>query len=347
MADGNDRDRTEKATPRRREKARDNGQLARSRELTSMAGMGGVLLVFAFSGALFMSRMTGLTGGLLSFRYGSDPLTVMRAASVEMAKTLAPFLVIALVFSLAVAALQGGFVLRPLKADVERLNPLNGLKRLFSAEGLGEFIKSLFKFIVGGAVVYVLIDGLLPSLPQLATLEVRRLFGVSSQVIGRAALSAFAAFAVVAVLDYLHERWKFERSIRMTKEELKEEYRETEGDPAVKARVKSLQREMARRRMMQEVPKAAVVITNPTHLAVALLYEKSGMAAPRVIAKGAGFIAEKIRTTARAHGVPVVEDKPLARALFPLPLGSLIPGELYRAVARILAYLYKLKGKTA
>ncbi len=347
MADDNDKERTEKATPRRRQKAREEGRVARSRELTAMAGMGGILLIFLFFGAFFMSRMSALTGGLLSFRYGSDPLTVVRAVSLETGATVAPFLAVAFVVSLAAALLQGGIVAKPIKVDMERLNPLNGLKRLFSAEGLGNFLKSLVEFIVGGVVVYLIIDRLLPSLPQLAAIEMRHLYGVSLRFIGQAVLSAFGAFAVMAVLDYLLERWKFERSIKMTKDDLREEYKETEGDPTVKARIKSLQREMARRRMMQEVPKATVVITNPTHLAVAILYDKAGMAAPKIIAKGAGYVAEKIRTIARAHGVPVVEDKPLARALFPLALGSFIPEQLYRAVAKILAYIYKLKGKTA
>jgi flagellar biosynthetic protein FlhB len=136
----------------------------------------------------------------------------------------------------------------------------------------------------------------------------------------------------------------FERSIRMTKEEIRQEFKESEGDPLIKSRVRSLQKEMARRRMMQELPKATVVITNPTHLAVALRYTRDEMSAPKVIAKGAGFIAERIKEVAREHGIPLVEDKPLARALSKLKVGSFIPEELYRAVARILAYIYTLKG---
>jgi flagellar biosynthetic protein FlhB len=148
----------------------------------------------------------------------------------------------------------------------------------------------------------------------------------------------------MAAMDYLVQMWRFERSMLMTKEELRQEHRETEGDPILKSRVKSIQREMARKRMMQEVPKATVVITNPTHLAVALTYEPGGQGAPRVVAKGAGIIAENIRELAKKHGVPLVEDKPLARALFKLKLDATIPEDLYRAVAKILAYIYKLRG---
>jgi flagellar biosynthetic protein FlhB len=154
----------------------------------------------------------------------------------------------------------------------------------------------------------------------------------------------FGTFLVLAVADYFYERWRFEQSIRMSREELKEEFKETEGDPLIKSRVKSLQKEMARRRMMQEIPKATVVITNPTHIAVALKYKNNEMSAPKVIAKGAGFVAEKIREVAGRHRIPIVEDKPIARALYKVKIGQSIPEELYKAVARILAYIYKLRG---
>ena len=152
--------------------------------------------------------------------------------------------------------------------------------------------------------------------------------------------------AVIAVLDYVYQRWSFEKSLRMTKEEIKEEMKELEGDPIVKARIKSIQREMARKRMMQEVPKSDVVVTNPTHIAVALKYDREKAGAPVVVAKGAGHIAEKIKEIARKHGVPVVENKPIARNLFRYAeIGAEIPVALYKAVAEILAYVYRLKGK--
>jgi len=161
---------------------------------------------------------------------------------------------------------------------------------------------------------------------------------------GKTVAYAFTTYFVLALADYLYERWKFERSIRMSKEEIREEFRESEGDPHIKAKIKSLRKEVARRRMMEAVPKATVVITNPTHIAVALQYKKNEASAPKVIAKGKGYMAEKIRSLARKHGIPIMEDKPLARALFKVKLDSFIPGELYKAVARILAYIYKLRG---
>jgi flagellar biosynthetic protein FlhB len=175
-------------------------------------------------------------------------------------------------------------------------------------------------------------------------MEMNSAIKLSGQLIINALVTALLYFMIVAFISYLLERWQYERSLRMTREEVKEEYKEVEGDPRVKSRIRTLQLEAARRRMMQEVPKATVVITNPTHIAVALKYEEK-MIAPKITAKGAGIVAEKIKEIAEAHGVPVVEDRPLARALFKHDLDTFIPEELYVAVAKILAYIYKLRGK--
>jgi flagellar biosynthetic protein FlhB len=174
---------------------------------------------------------------------------------------------------------------------------------------------------------------------------VGELIKVSSHLIMEAIVIAFFYFLAVAIVSYFIEKWQFEKSLRMSKQEIKEEQKETEGDPIIKARIRSIQREAAKNRMMKEVPQATVVITNPTHLAVALKYEDKKMFAPQVVAKGAGIIAAKIREIATENGVPIVEDKPLARSLYKLELNSFIPEELYVAVAKILAYIYKLKGK--
>jgi len=166
----------------------------------------------------------------------------------------------------------------------------------------------------------------------------------SMGLIAKSVLYGFGFLCLIAVVDYFVQLWRFERSIRMSKKDIRDEFKESEGDPIMRSRIRSIQRERARRRMMQEVPKATVVITNPTHLAVALKYERGGSSAPKVTAKGAGVIAENIKILARKHGVPVVEDKPVARALYKLKLDAAIPEELYRAVAKILAYIYKLRG---
>jgi len=153
----------------------------------------------------------------------------------------------------------------------------------------------------------------------------------------------FICFLVISVLDYISEKWKYEQSLKMSSEEIKEEYKQTEGNPQVKSRIRSIQRDLARQRMMQEVPKATVVITNPTHLAIALKYEKGETDAPKIVAKGADYLAQRIRETARESGVPIMEDRPLAQTLYKLEIGTEIPQALYRAVAKILAYIYKLR----
>ncbi len=337
-------EKTEKATPRRKQKAREKGQIARSRELISMAATAGMVLMFYFSGNTFISRIEEMMRKLLGFQYGRNPEIAMKFALSEMIWILMPFLGIAFTFALFTGALQGGFVLKPLNIELERLNPLGGMKRLFSYTGLVEFLKSLFKFIIGGFIMYLILKNLMNFLPFASSLEIQEITPVTGKILFKTILIIFTTFFIFAVLDYIYQRWSFERSLRMTREEVKQEYKETEGDPIVKSRIRSIQRELARRRMMQEVPKATVVITNPTHLAVALRYEKEGMTAPLVVAKGAGYIAEKIREIAKNHRIPIIEDKPLARALYKLDIGNFIPPELYRAVAKILAYIYKLRG---
>jgi flagellar biosynthetic protein FlhB len=337
-------DRTEQATPRRRQKAREKGQIAKSRELVAMATMAGILFVFYFSGVTFMQKITGLTGRLLGLRYGRDPLTVMRSATSEMLLLLTPFFAAAVVFAVLSSVLQGGFMMKPLTMEFERVNPLEGMKKLFSITAIPGFFKSLFKFVVGIVLMYIIVKKVLYTLPMTAAMDVPDIQAVTFGLMGKTVIYAFLTFFGIALADYLYERWKFERSLRMSKEEIRQESRESEGDPLIKAKIKMMQRDMARRRMMEAVPKATVVITNPTHIAVALLYQKDRTSAPKVVAKGKGYVAEAIRELARKHHVTLVEDKPLARSLFKVKLDSFIPEDLYRAVAKILAYIYKLKG---
>jgi len=340
-------ERTEQATPRRRQKAREKGQLAKSRELVSMSTIAGSLLVLYYTGALFMKNISTLMGRLLGLRYGTEPLAVMRSASIEMLWILAPLFGVTVLFAVLANVAQSGFLLKPLTFEVERLSPLAGWKNLFSVSSLPGIFKSTAKFAIGCILFYYIIKQILLVLPATSTLDLIDLQRMTVKLTYRAVITTFSVFFVLALADFFYERWRFERSIRMSKEEIREEQRESEGDPMIKSRIKSLQREMARRRMMQAVPKATVVITNPTHIAVALLYDKNTMSAPQIIAKGKGVIAERIKEIAREHRIPLVEDKPLARALVKGKLDSFIPEELYRAVAKILAYIYKLRGAAA
>lgn len=344
MAEERFEERTEQATPRKRQKAREKGQVPRSKELISMAATGGVIIAFYLTGDYFIKNLSGLMKRLLSLEYGIDPFTTMRQSSTEMLLILSPFFALSISLVLISGFSQGGFVMKPLSLELERINPLSGLKRLFSFSGMTEALKSIFKFLIGGILFYLVIKRSVLLLPSTMAMGLQESWRVSEDLILMAVLSGFLVFFTISVIDYVLERWRFERSLRMTRQEIKEEHKETEGDPLIRSRIRSIQREMARRRMMQEVPKATVVITNPTHIAVALLYKRVEMDAPKVIAKGAGLIAEKIKEIAIKHNIPVVEDKPLARSLYKLSIGSFIPEEIYKATAKVLAHIYRIRG---
>ncbi len=345
MADDSAQEKTEQATSRKKEKAKEKGQVARSRDLTSVFAMGGIILLFYFGGEKFVRELADMMGGVFSMRFGGDPSHVTGIVVLKGLLILAPFFLISVVSVLLVSVAQGGFVIKEVKFEVEKLNPIEGFKKIFSMKGLMELLKSILKFSVGGGVIYYIIKKDLRVLPTLSAMEMNELVRVAGNLLMHAILTAFAYFMVIAIITYILEKWQFERSLKMSKQEIREENKETEGDPLIKSRIKSIQREAARKRMMQEVPEATVVITNPQHLAVAIKYREKDMSAPKVVAKGAGVIAARIKEIAAEHGIPVVQEKPLARALFKLELNSFIPEELYVAVARILAYIYQLKGK--
>ena len=338
MADRTDR--TEQATGRQRQKALEKGQVARSRELVSMASTGGVVLAIVFWGGGAMANLSGMMRRLLTLQYGMEPIGAIRAAGIETIFLLLPFLLAAAALAICGSVVQGGVVLKPFELKFSQLNPMEGLKRIFSTKGLIELGKNLLKLGVGGYVTYIAIRNEIVLLPSLLQLEFAEAVRVAGSMILKAILTGFSFFFVISVLDYFIQRWQHEQSLMMTKTEVKDEYKEIEGNPQVKARLRTLMRDLARKRMMRDVPKATVVITNPTHLAVALKYDGKSMDAPKIVAKGADLVAEKIREIARRNGVPIIEDKPLARSLYKLDLGASVPEELYRAVARILAQIF-------
>ncbi|MCP9474923.1 MAG: flagellar biosynthesis protein FlhB [Nitrospira sp.] len=350
---------TERATPKRKEEARRKGQVALSRDLSTAAVLlGGIGLLAATlpAGLQAMIDMTreGLTLSFPeTFRNGLTieqvHARVIRAGWEVLGVTL-PILGGLLLIGGGATILQTGFLFRPeaLQLDPGRINPLKGLSRLFSLRSLVELLKGLFKIAIVTGVGFVAVRGDLGQVPGLTELD----FGTSLHVTGwlllKAALAVGGAIGVLAGLDYLYQRYEWERSLRMSKEEVKEEHKSTEGDPLIKSRVRTAQRELLKKRMLAAVKTADVVVTNPTHLAVALKYDAVKMAAPCVVAKGAGEVAERIREMARHHGVPVVEHKFVARTLFALvDVGKEIPSDLYRAVAEILAFVYRARGMTA
>jgi flagellar biosynthetic protein FlhB len=260
-----------------------------------------------------------------------------------------PIMLAIVVVAILANCLQVGAVwsVEPLAPKASKIDPLEGAKRIFSKRSFVELAKSLAKIIIVGWAAFSVLDEEIGRLGQLMyqeNVQIMRYLGETSfKVMTRSCY----IIAILALLDYLYQRWEFEQNIKMTKQEVKEEFKQTEGDPLVKARIRSIQREMARRRMMEEVKKADVIITNPTHISVALRYDVATMTAPKVVAKGAEKLAFRIREVAQAHRVPLVENKGLAQNLYKsVDIGREIPSELYRAVAEVLAYVYGLKGRS-
>jgi flagellar biosynthetic protein FlhB len=241
---------------------------------------------------------------------------------------------------------QNGFLLtsETLTPKLSKLNPFSGLKRLFSLKSLTELVKSIIKILIVGTVSYLVVRKEMDAFPGLINLGVADILIFISKIAFKTMLYTSLVMILMAIADVAYQRWQHEKDLRMTKQEVKDESKQRDGDPAVKARIRAVQRDMARKRMMAAVPEATVVITNPTHLAIALKFDKD-LPAPIVLAKGAGHMAAKIRAIANENDVPVVEQKPLARSMFKLvEVGDYIPAELYRAVAEVLAYVYRLKG---
>ncbi|MBW2058918.1 MAG: flagellar biosynthesis protein FlhB [Deltaproteobacteria bacterium] len=348
-----DQERTERPTGKRRQETRQKGRVAKSREVSSyLVLMGGIVILY-FAGsymvrelALFMK--TTLVQAASTRIEGDDvAATVWRTVTI-LAKVMAPFLVAVCTGAVLGNLIQVGFLFswEPLTPKLSKLNPLEGVRRLVSVGSLTELVKFMAKLLLVGAVVYGAIRKEIPSVMPLADQSIPMIGAYICKTICKIMLRTSWVLLALAVLDYAYQRWEFEKSIKMTKQEVKDEYKQSEGDPLVKSRIRRVQREWARRRMMEAVPEADVVITNPLELAVAVAYRNETMAAPRVLAKGAGAVAERIRQIARSHGIPIVENKPLARALFKeVDVGEQIPATLYKVMAEVLAYVYRIKNR--
>ena len=345
-------EKTEQATPRRREKAREKGDVPKSRELTSLFPVWTIFLYLLFGGTLFASLLNYFSSSLrrgVTMRLTETALMdVFKADTMQVGMMMLPLFLLMVIGVLIVHFLQTGFLLsaEPLSPDFTKLDPLKGIKRIFSINTLYETVKGIFKIVVLGSILYFMLKKEVFSIPLLVDMDVKSIMDFAFGQIKKIVMISVLVLTVFSAIDYAFQRWQYSRNLRMTKQEVKEEYKEIEGSPLIKARLKSIQREMARRRMMQEVPRADVVITNPTHFAVALKYDVGKAGAPKVVAKGANLIAAKIKEIARQSGVPVFEDKPLARTLYStLGINQEIPEAFYKAVAAILAQVYRMKGK--
>jgi flagellar biosynthetic protein FlhB len=346
-------DKTEKATSQRRRKARKEGNVARSKEVSNAAILLSSFAFFFLAGFSTFEpipeTMTRIFQNLHSLPLDEQSIhTFLYQMMMRMVSILAPILLVVMAAGIVSNLLQFGFLLnfKNFQPKISRFNPVNGLKRLFSLASVGELVSSVLKIIIIGGIGAAVIRGEMDRIPSLLQMAVIDQLAFISAAALKIMFYVCLALLLLAVLDYAFQRWRYEESLKMSKHEVKEEYKQREGDPQVKARIRRAQTEMTRQRMMTAVPEADVIVTNPTHLAIALQFKAGEMEAPIVVAKGAGYIAEKIKNIAHEAGVPVVEQKPLARALFrTVEIGGSIPADLYKAVAEILAYVYRLKGK--
>jgi len=346
-----DQEKTERPTGKRRHETRQKGRVAKSREVSTYLVMMGGLAILYFAGSHMVTEVaqliqtTVIQAATVRIEAVDVPPLIWRTLIV-LAKVLSPLLLAVFVAAMVANVLQVGFLfsLEPITPKLSKLNPLQGIKRLVSLRSLTEIVKFVAKVALVGVVVYTAIRKELPFILPLGDHSIQAIGGYICQTILKIVLRTSWVLLIMAILDYAYQRWEHEKSLRMTKQEVKEEHKQTEGDPLVKSRIRRVQREWARRRMMEAVPRADVVITNPVRLAIAIAYKSEDMPAPQVLAKGAAAVADRIRQIARTHGIPIVENKPLARALFRgVNVGQAIPAALYRAVAEVLAYVYRLR----
>jgi flagellar biosynthetic protein FlhB len=351
MADLNDRERTESPSQKRLDDAREKGQVPRSRDLTAAA--------VVLAGGLGLYAMGSLVGGrMLALMH--DGLSVTRNEALDSGRMVlqfehgaaqgliaaAPVLGVLLAAALVAPLAIGGwnFSARALVPDFSRLDPIAGFGRVFSLRGVIELLKALARFVVVGLVAVLVLRRQFHSFTALGIEPVRAATGHALAMCGTALIALGGALGAIALIDAPLALWQHHKSLRMSREELREEHKDAEGSPEIKSRVRRAQQALARRRMMQEVPKADVVVMNPTHYAVALRYDEQRMRAPVVVAKGRDLIALRIRELATEHHVPTIEAPPLARALHAsCELGDEIPARLYAAVAKVLTYVYQLR----
>ena len=355
MAEESFEEKTEQPTPKKREEVRKKGQVAKSKELSSVAVLFSALITLTIFGSYMYNQVTTVITGSFSSMTLKE-LTIPEFTVFAQNKinvfilTLAPLwggVVLAAVLS---NIMQVGFMFsaESIKPKFSKLDPFKGFGRMFSKQSLMELFKSLSKLAIVGGVGYLAIKSEMDDVFVMAEMELTSIVAFMLTAILKISTKVTLAMIFLVVIDYAFQKWEFEKKIKMTKKEVKDEHKRSEGDPLIKQRIRSIQMQMARKRMMQSVPDADVVITNPTHLAVALKYDPATMTAPKLLAKGAEGLARRIKELAEEHDIPIVENKPLAHSLYAsVEIGQEVPSDLYQAVAEVLAYIYKLKGSSS
>ena len=344
------------ATPHKRNESREKGQVAKSNELATTLALIGVLSFFFVAGYdtyhhlidIMYGAFTAIGGQLSAAKTILIFLGLMGIAF----KIIAPVLIVAVIVGVLGNIFQIGLIFssQPLMPQMSRINPISGFKRILSMRGLFEAVKSIFKIGLIGYIVYRTIMSGLVDVVSLVDADKSNIAALFVSTVGRIGFQVFlrAALALLflSIFDFLYQRWQHEQDIRMTREEIREEMKRTEGDPEIRRRIRRVQRELSQARMMKAIPEADAVITNPVHLAVAIKYDYEVMDSPYVVAKGERKIARQIREIAEEHGVPIVENPPLAQALYKnVEVGEVIPMEFYQAIAEVLAYVHELTNR--
>ncbi|QOR68573.1 flagellar biosynthesis protein FlhB [Cytobacillus suaedae] len=346
-------EKTEKATPKKRDESRKKGQVAKSQDVNTAILLIAIFLLFLFIGS-FMKDIS-----LNFFRHSFQEYMLMDVSVATVHKIfldllletviiVGPIMVIALLAGIGANLLQVGFLFstESIQMKLNKLDPIQGFKRIYSVRALVEMIKSILKITLIGAVTFFVIYLNIENILLLSQLTLTKSLAFLGKLTIQMGLASGFLLLLLSVLDYFYQKYDYEKNIRMSKQDIKDEYKKTEGDPLIKSKIKQKQREMAMQRMMQEVPKADVVITNPTHYAIALKYDENKMDAPYVVAKGVDFVAQKIKEIANENDIIMVENRPLARALYSqTEIGDAVPEDFFKAVAEILAYVYRLKQK--
>jgi flagellar biosynthetic protein FlhB len=346
-------EKTEKATPKKRQESRNKGQVAKSAEVPTALIMLGVFLLLYFIGnwitenflILFQHSLTEYIQWDIT---ENNISTMFREVTLEAAKSTFPLMIIALVAGVFGNYLQIGFLFAtdPLKMKLEKIDPIKGFKRIFSIRAIVEFLKSVFKIVIVSFIAFSFIWYRIDEIFLLSQKGIGNALVLIATITFQIGISVAIVLLFLSILDYLYQKYDFEKNIRMSKHDVKDEHKKSEGDPLIKRKIRERQMQMAMRRMMQEVPKADVIITNPTHFAIAIKYDPKQMEAPMVVAKGVDLVALKIKEIANEYGILTMENKPLARALYhQVEIGDSVPEDLYKAVAEVLAYVYKLQGK--
>jgi len=352
MAEESDQEKTEEPTQQRREDFRKRGQVAQTKELASALFLFSFVVVLWIAGPYLLDSMVSLFqmsfgDGLVRSARSGEWMSVTRFATMKLALMILPIMGVLLVISFVSGVVQVGFLYNEeaLQFKPERLNPTEGLKRLFSLKSVVEGVKAVAKVSCVTFIVWLILRDELHMIPELQSFSSSQLMAYLATVTLKIISSVAFFVLVIAGLDFLYQKYDIEQKMMMSRQEVKEEMKSREGDPLIKSRIKKIQREMANKRMMADVPTADVIVTNPTHISVALKYDEN-MVAPKIIAMGADNIAFKIREIAKENQIPIVENKPLARVIYKtMEIGQQIPKELYTAVAEVLSYVYKLRKK--